>query len=79
MPVLTQALIWFLFVLVLGILLVAFFIAVATIVKTFCRPTEMPPPEEMTPMEPVPWIMAVAVEVTNPDDTKIMAVHESPA
>lgn len=72
--------IWFLFVLVLGILLAAFVLAVATIVKTYCRaePAETTP-AEMTPMEPVPWILAVAVEVTNPDDTKIMAVHETPA
>jgi flagellar basal body-associated protein FliL len=72
----SQALIWFLFVCVLGVLLAAIFLSVAAVVKTYCwRGTA--PPTETTPTEPVPWI--TAIEVTNPDDTKIMAVHESPA
>lgn len=75
---LTQAFIWFLFVLVVGILLIAFFLAAATIVKSLWeRTSRVPTPQtEMASMDPVPWIMAVAVEVINPDDTKIMAVHE---
>lgn len=81
MPLSTQALIWFLFVLVLGILVIAFFLAVATIVKSLCwdrtQATEMTPATEITPMDPVPWVMTVAVEVTNPDDTKIMAVYDT--
>lgn len=77
MPFLTQALIWILFVLVLGILLATCLLAVAAIVKTYCR--NPPPANELTPMEHVPWTMAVAVEVTNPDDTKIMAVRDSSA
>lgn len=69
-----EALTWFAITFMLGLALGCVALAVAVAVGK-CR-GGAPAPTELarTELAPVPWTMAV--EVTNPDDTKIMAVRD---
>ncbi len=66
----TEALVWFMFVIVLGLLATMFVVCVVSGVKEFLRRRRHPVPEEAPrceEMDPVDWIPAVMI--ANPDDT----------
>jgi hypothetical protein len=75
-----RAFLWFLFFFVLGVLAGVLLLSVAAVIKT-CRTrratTPSLAPTELSTIQSVPWTMAVAV--TNPDDTMMMAVKEPPS
>lgn len=65
----TEALVWFLFVIVMGLLATVFAVCVVSGVKEVMRRRSDPVPEapRCEEMEPVDWIPAVMI--ANPDDT----------